>query len=61
MNVIKFIENEQECLFFEHNSTGLLKYSRNIYGAEFQIHKLNYIGLEEDQLNIWTKDINIYI
>ena len=46
---------------FEHNSAGLLKYSHNIYGAEFQIHKLYYIALEEDQLNIWTKDINIYI
>ena len=42
---------------FEHNSAGLLKYSHNIYGAEFQIHKLYYTGLEEDQLNIWTKDI----
>ena len=46
---------------FEHNSAGLLKYSHNIYEAEFQIHKLYYIGLEEDQLHIWTKDINIYI
>ena len=45
----------------EHNIAGLLKYSRNIYGAEFQVHKLYYIGLEEDHLNIWTKDINIYI
>ena len=46
---------------FEHNSAELLKYSHNIYGAEFQIRKLYYIGLEDDQLNIWTKDINIYI
>ena len=45
----------------EHNIAGLLKYSHNIYGAEFQVHKLYYIGLEEDHLNIWIKDINIYI
>ena len=31
------------------------------YGAEFQIHKLYYIGIQEDQLNIWTQDINIFI
>ena len=43
---------------FEHNSTGLLKYSHNIYGAKSQIHKLYYIGLEEDQLNIRTKDMD---
>ena len=55
MNVIKSIENEHEYLFlkwigvmFEHNSAGLLKYSHNIYGAEFQIHKLYYTGLEEE-------------
>ena len=68
MNVIKSIENEQEYLFlkrigvmYEHNSAGLLKYSHNVYGAEFQIYTLYYIGVEEYQLNIWAKDINIYI
>ena len=40
---------------FEHNSAGLLKYSHNKSGAEFQIHKLYYIGLEEDQKHLTSK------
>ena len=46
---------------FQHDSAGLLKYSHIIYGAKSQIHKLYYIGLEEDQLNIRTKDKYLYL
>ena len=55
MTVIESIKSQQEHLFlkwigvmFQYNSAGLLKYSHNMYGAEFQIHKLYYIGLEEN-------------